>query len=56
MFAGSIAPSPPWPPKLVSKDEPSPPRASFNDPLTPETMELMRDNSGGHARWFVQCI
>ena len=56
MFAGSAPPSPPRPPKLVPKDQPTPPKASHNDPLTPKTMELLRDNSGYRARWFVQYI
>ena len=54
MFTGSAPPSPPRPPKLVPKDEPTPPKASLNDPLTSKTMELLRDNS--EARWFVQYI
>ena len=54
MFTGSAPPSPPRPPKLVPKDQPTPPKASLNDPLTPKTMELLRDNSGDQARWFVQ--
>ena len=56
MFTGSAPPSPPRPPKLVPKDQPTPPKASLNDPLTPRTMELLRDNSGDQARWFVQHI
>ena len=56
MFMGSAPPSLPWPPKFVPKDQPTPPRASLNDPLTPKKMELLRDNNGGEARWFVQCI
>ena len=56
MFTGSAPPSPPRPPKLVPKDQPTPPKASLNDPLTPKTMELLRDNSGDQARWFVQYI
>ena len=54
MFTGSAPPSPPRPPKLVPKDQPTPPKASLNDPLTPKIMELLRDNSGDEARWFVQ--
>ena len=54
MFTGSA--SPPRPPKLVSKDRLAAPKASLNDPLTPKTMELLRDNSGDQARWFVQYI
>ena len=49
-------PHPPRPPKLVPKDQPTPPKASLNDPLTPKTMELLKDNSGDQARWFVQYI
>ena len=56
MFTGSASPSPPRPPKLVPKDQPTPPKASLDDPLTPKTMELLRDNSGDQARWFVQYI
>ena len=56
IFAGSAPPSPPRPPKFVPKDQPTPPKAFLNDPLTPKTMELLRDNSGGQARWFVQYI
>ena len=56
MFRGSAPPSPPRPPKLVPKDQPTPPKASLDDPLTPKTMELLRDNTGDHARWFVQYI
>ena len=56
MFAGSAPPSPPRPPKLVPKDRPTPPKASLNHPLTPKTMELLRDNSGYQARWFAQYI
>ena len=56
MFTGSAPPSPPRPPKLVPKDQPTPPKASLNDPLTAKTMELLRDNSGDQARWFVQYI
>ena len=56
MFTGSAPPSPPRPPKVVPKDQPTPPKASLNDPLTPKTMELLRDNSGDQARWFVQYI
>ena len=56
MFTGSAPPSPPRPPKLVPKDQPTPPKASLNDPLTPKTMELLRDNSGDQARCFVQHI
>ena len=56
MFTGSAPPSPPRPPKLVPKDQPTPPKASLIDPLTPKTKELLRDKSGDHARWFVQYI
>ena len=56
MFKGSAPPSPPRPPKLVPKDQPTPPKASVNDPLTPKTMELLRDNGGDQARWLVQYI
>ena len=56
MFTGPAPPSPPRPPKLVPKDQPTPPKASLNDPLTPKTMELLRDNSGDQARWFVHYI
>ena len=54
MFTGSAPPSPPRPPKLVPKHQPTPPKAPPNDPLTPKTMELLRNNSGDEARWFVQ--
>ena len=56
MFAGSAPPSPPRPTKFVPKDQPTQSKASLNDPLTPKTMELLRDNSVGQARWFVQYI
>ena len=56
MFTGSAPPSPPRPPKLVPKNHPTPPKASLNDPFTPKTMELLRDNSGNQARWFVHYI
>ena len=46
MFMGSAPPSPPRLPELVPKDQPTPPKASLNDPLTPKTMELLRNNSG----------
>ena len=49
MFTGSAAASPPRPPKLVPKGQPTPPKASLNDPLTPKTMELMTDNSARQA-------
>ena len=55
-FTGLAPPSPPRPPKSVPKDQPTQPKASLNDPLTPKTMELLRDKSGGQARWFVQHI
>ena len=54
MFTGS--PSRSRPPTLVPKDQPTPPKASLSDPLTTKTMELLRDNSGDQARWFVQYI
>ena len=56
MFTGSTPPSPPRPPKFLPKDQPTPPKACLNDPWTPKTIELLRDNSGGQARWFVQYI
>ena len=56
MFIGPAPPSPPRPPKLVSKDQPTPPKASLNEPVTPKTLELQRDSNGGQARWFVQYI
>ena len=56
MFAWSAPPSPTQPPKLVPKDQPTPGKASLNDPLTLKTMELLRDSSGDQARWFVQYI
>ena len=42
--------------KGVPKDRPTPPKASLNDPFTPKTMELLTDNSGDQARWFMQFI
>ena len=54
MFTGLAPPSPPRPPKFVPKGQPTPPKASLNDPLTPKTIQLLRDNGGGQARWFVQ--
>ena len=56
MFTGFAPPSPPRPPNFVPKDQPTPPKASRTDPLTSKTMELLRDNNGGQARWFVQYI
>ena len=56
MFTGSAPPSPPRPPKFFPKHQQTPPKATPNDPLTPRTMELLRGNSGGEARWFLQYI
>ena len=56
MFTGSAPPSALRPPKLVPKDQSTPPKASLNDPMTPKTMELLRDNSGNQAPSFVQYI
>ena len=54
MFTGSAPPFPPRPAKFVSKDQPTPQKASLNDPLTPKTMDLLKHNGGCHERWFVQ--
>ena len=56
MFTGSTPPSLPRPAKLVPKNQPTKPKASLNGPLTPKTMELPTDNSGGQAQWCVQYI
>ena len=56
MFTGSTLPCPPRPRNIVPKDQATPPQASLNDPVTPNIMELLRDNSAGQARWFVQYI
>ena len=56
MFMWSAPPSPPRPPKCVAKDQPTPPKAPLNDPLTPKIMELPMDNNGGQTQWFVQYI
>ena len=56
MFTRSAPPSPPRPPKFVAKDQPTPPKASLNNPLTPKTMEFLRESNGGQARWFVPYI
>ena len=54
MFTETAPPSPPQPPKVVRKDQPTPPKPSLTDPVTPKTMELLWDNQGDQARWFVQ--
>ena len=56
MFTGAAPPSPPRPPKMVPKDLWTPPKPTVWDPLTPKTMELLRDNNGPQARWFVQYV
>ena len=55
MFMGSAHPSPLRQPKFVLKDQPTPPRASLNDPLPAKTMGLLKDNSSGQAQWCTLC-